>query len=323
MGAFQLQTTAARFLPVLNLLRYSFDPTITFDSGQVFRWKQFQTSRGYEWIGIVSNKLVRIDARKAECIASIRANRRVEFEEEITKYLSLQDNLDQIHSTFPKDPLLNDSIREYTGLRILTQDPWECLVSFVCSINKNIPSIKRIIELLSKKFGSKISSSYPISHTFPDPSSLAKASKNDLISCKLGFRWKFVQFIAKQVQSGKLDLEEVNRKSYEGARRELISELSGKTFGVGPKVADCVLLFSMHKLESFPIDIWMQRCIRTYYTSKLNLDCSLQDSKWLTAKRYEMIRRKATEYFGRYSGYAQQYLYMRIRKDSIRNIMPV
>ena len=298
-----------------------FDPEVTFESGQTFRWKRFVTNDEPSWIGVISNNVVRMTRRKAELIATSKESdsNSSNFSDDIASYLSPNDNLYRIHQSFPRDEYLQNAVKTFDGLRVLTQDPWECLISFVCSINKNIPAIKMMLELLSMKFGSKISSSNEVFYSFPKPPTLAKASKIDLLACKVGFRWRFIRFIANQVSSGKLDLESVNQKSYEHARDGLISELSGTTFGVGPKVADCVMLFSMHKMEAFPVDVWMLRCIQSIYSQKMGLQDILREKKSLTKSTYDIVHQRAHEYFGRYCGYAQQYLYMKIRGDFIRN----
>jgi N-glycosylase/DNA lyase len=306
-------------LNTVDLSKFEFEPDITFDSGQTFRWKRTIINSEPAWVGVVREELIKVDRQKAERLASIKNNQTENFSDEIADYFSIGDNLREINGSLPKDKYLQEALNQYRGLRILSQDPWECLISFVCSINKNIPAIKMMIELLSTKFGTKIPSSFLPVYTFPKPSTLAKASKMDLLACKLGFRWRFVKFIANQVHSGKLDLQRVSKMPYEKARSELISELSGATLGVGPKVADCVLLFSMHKTESFPIDVWILRCIQEKYAQKLHLNSIVQDKKWITARTYDTIRKKASEYFGKYCGYAQQYLYMKVRQDSIRN----
>jgi N-glycosylase/DNA lyase len=308
-------------LASFNLSGIPFDPDITFESGQTFRWKRIVANNESAWIGVVSNSIVRVEGHKVESLGTSINNRAgdVDFSEDMSNYFSSRDDLQEIHASFPKDEYLQKAVNEFSGLRVLTQDPWECLISFVCSITKNIPAIKMMIELLSMKFGSRINSSCVSLYTFPEPAALAKASKSDLLACKLGFRWKFIQFIANQVSTGRLDLESMSKRAYHQARNELISELSGRTFGVGPKVADCVMLFSMHKTEAFPVDVWMLRCIQRFYVEKMNLWDLLRDKTSLTMRMYGLIHETAHQYFGKYCGYAQQYLYMKIRSDSIRN----
>ncbi len=139
-------------------------------------------------------------------------------------------------------------------------------------------------------------------HSFPTPSSLARASKSDLLSCKLGFRWKYVKFIAKQVEQGRLDLQQISSMPYTLAVDELISEVSGKTLGVGPKVADCALLYSFHKKEAFPLDVWILKYVQQIYA---------QDQiKSLSRKKYFEIGESMRERLGENAGYAQS-IYLR------------
>jgi N-glycosylase/DNA lyase len=305
-------------MQTLSLSELKFIPEITFTSGQTFRWRRIPTRRGIEWLGVVHGDAVIVNSAEIRCVASLRNRSEPysrDFSEVFGSYFSFSDNLNEITKSFPRDQFLLDSVRMYEGLRILTQDPWECLVSFVCSINKNIPGITSMIELLSNRFGVKIVELDRAVYSFPSPSTLAKASKLDLLSCRVGFRWKYIQFIARQVASGRTDLYSLNSKGYHELRNELISDLSGKTFGVGQKVADCVSLFAYHRMEAFPIDVWILRCLKNHYAEELNLAALLEQRKTLSPKLYEAIRENVLRYFGEFCGYAQQYLYMRIRDD--------
>ena len=147
-------------------------------------------------------------------------------------------------------------------------------------------------------------------YSFPTPEALAKASKRDLLGCRLGFRWRYVRYIAKHVASGDHNLDSLNSKSYSVAQNELMSSTSGKTQGVGPKVADCALLYSYHKTESFPIDVWILRCLDRYYGS-------LQNPNHLSKRSYSCLSESMRKRFGRYAGYAQLYLYVAMRTNTI------
>jgi len=178
------------------------------DSGQVFRWKSLDDTLD-QWIGIVAGCLIKVSRQSATLLGSVRSS--TNFSELIEHYFSVQDNLKQTFSTFPTDePFLSSALSKFSGLRLLSQDPWECLISFVCSINCNIPSIKQKLENLSKRFGSRIEyGSSEKFHSFPTARALSMAEKNDLLSCKLGFRWKYVKFIAEQVEKGTLNLDRI------------------------------------------------------------------------------------------------------------------
>ena len=287
------------------------DPSITLDSGQVFRWSPVDESN-QTWIGVVSDKVVKVTKSEAVVLGELR--REPEF---IRRYFSTDDDLEAIFSTFPPDETLDSARKQLRGLRLLSQDPWECLISFVCSINCNIPSIRLKIENLSRRYGRKIDTHLnQNAYSFPSAESLAKASKRDLLACRLGFRWKYVKFIAQKVAAGHLDLERLRNVSYYDALPELISESSGKTFGVGPKVADCALLYSLHKTEAFPIDVWILRCLKQFYHDEIEI----KDLNSLTPKRYFAASEAMRRRFGKYAGYAQLYLYVKMRGDSNHSI---
>lgn len=291
---------------------FQFNPRYTFESGQAFRWSECETEA---WRGIVSGRLISVDKDSVRVdLHDGSAGLKLAHQ-----YFSVSDNLSHILRTFPEDQFLTSAVNQYKGLRLLSQDPFECIISFICSINSNIPSIRFKIDNLSKRFGIPLRQSnngfqY---HAFPTPISLAKATKEQLISCKVGFRWKYIQFVAKRVSSGELDLGHLRNLSYEDARDVLVSEISGKTFGVGPKVADCVLLFSLGKSEAFPIDVWMLRCILLNYRNLIQDVLQGEQNTQLTKKMYLTIGEIMRRHFGKYAGYAQQYLYMKTRSDAI------
>ncbi|HVB11825.1 MAG TPA: DNA glycosylase [Nitrososphaerales archaeon] len=290
-----------------------FDPSITLDSGQAFRWSPVDESRQV-WIGIVSDALVRVTKNEAKVLGAVDKS----FDSEsIRRYFSLEDDLGSIFSTFPSDETLDSALEKFRGLRLLKQDPWECLISFVCSINCNIPSIRLKIANLSRRYGRRIDTDLDLkAYSFPTATTLARASKRDLLECRLGFRWRYVKFIAKKVVEGHLDLERLSTVPYRDAFPELISDVSGKTFGVGPKVADCTLLYSLHKMEAFPIDVWILRCLRKFYHDEIEM----KNLESLTLKKYLAVSESMRKKFGNYAGYAQLYLYVKMRSDSNHSI---
>ncbi len=307
-------------MQALSLSGLRFNPEITFTSGQTFRWRKITTREGIGWVGVVMGHVLFVNDDEILCLGRAVGSSesdRTDFEETFSSYFSFRDNMQEIRRSFPYDKFLSESIRTYDGLRILTQDPWECLISFVCSINKNIPGIISMIELLSCRFGKKIITLDRPVFSFPTASKLHEASKSDLLDCKVGFRWRFIQFISRQVASGKFDLYSLSGKRYNELRTELISELSGNTLGVGHKVADCVSLFAYHCTDAFPIDVWILRCLKTHYAEKFGMVTLLEHRNALSPRLYDAVQEKALAYFGGYCGYAQQYLYMKIRDDDL------
>ena len=167
------------------------------------------------------------------------------------------------------------------GIRILRQDEWEALCSFIVSQNNNIGRIKKIIARMCEKFGEPFESGGKIYYSFPSAEALACASEIDIFSCGTGFRAKYISDAAKKVASGEINLESISSLDDENARAELM-----KICGVGPKVANCTLLFGFHRLSSFPIDVWIKRVLDKYYKNGIDLGD-----------------------LGDYAGVAQQYLF--------------
>ena len=174
-----------------------------------------------------------------------------------------------------------DAMRVGNGIRILRQDEWEALCSFIVSQNNNIGRIKKIIARMCEKFGEPFESGGKIYYSFPKAETLACASEIDIFSCGTGFRAKYISDAAKKVASGEINLENISSLDDENARAELM-----KICGVGPKVANCALLFGFHRLSSFPIDVWIKRVLDKYYKNGIDLGD-----------------------LGDYAGVAQQYLF--------------
>jgi len=198
------------------------------------------------------------------------------------------------------------AIQRFRGLRISRQEPWECLISYICATYKNIPAIKNTILNLSKRFGRKITFNGHDFYTFPKPSDLAHASLEEIGSCKLGFRAERVLETSKILDHEDFNLEDLRKMNYEKARQELLS-----LPGVGQKVADCVLLFSLDKLEAFPVDIWMKRVVLEFYPSYFERSFieRVSGKSSITPGEYKTISSFGRRYFGEYAGYAQEYLF--------------
>jgi len=273
-----------------------FNLELSLCCGQVFTWRKSNEW----WYGVIGGEAV-----KVRQIGNL-----IEFEdtssEIIRHYFGLNDNLKQILSEIAKDPYIESAVKALKGLRIIRQDPWECLASFICATYKSIPAIKSMLWKLSRKFGeAKEIDGYTL-YTFPTVERISKANLKDLTDCGLGFRAKYLLETARTIASGEFDLERLKKESYEQGRRMLLT-----LPGVGLKVADCVLLFSFEKLEAFPVDVWIKRAMVTHYAEhfeKRLLD-KVRLGKSLEKREYESISRFGREYFGRYAGYAQEYIY--------------
>jgi N-glycosylase/DNA lyase len=225
----------------------------------------------------------------------------------IKNYFRLDDDLPFILSRIGKDEHVRRTIRCFRGLRISRQEPWECLISYICATYKNIPAIKNMILNLSKRFGRKITFNSHHFYTFPKPSDIAQASFKEIKECKLGFRAASILETSKIVNRGEFNLEDLKKMDYEKAKHELLS-----LPGVGQKVADCVLLFSLDKLEAFPVDIWIKRIILGFYPNYFEDSFveRVSGKSSITPGEYEIISSFGRKYFGKYAGYAQEYLFL-------------
>ena len=224
----------------------------------------------------------------------------------LSGYFRLDDDLPLILSEINKDEHVDIAIRRFYGLRIMRQDPWECLISYVCATNKSIQAIKGMISSVCERFGRAVEVEGKRFFTFPKPEVLADASVEELRLCGLGFRAERVLEVARIVGEGGLDFESLRGVGYLEARRVLLG-----LPGVGPKVADCVLLFSLDKLMAFPVDVWMKRIVLNYYSGCFErsfVDGVLSKSG-LSRGEYEAIGDFGRGYFGEYCGYAQEYLF--------------
>ncbi|TRO52284.1 hypothetical protein E2P61_04095 [Candidatus Bathyarchaeota archaeon] len=272
------------------------DLDVTLCCGQVFRWNRI----GEWWYGVAGGKAVKLRQTNAELEFT---NTDFKF---LENYFGLDDDLEKIRASIGKDEHIRKALREFWGLRIIRQEPWECLISYICATYKNIPAIKHMLLNLSSRFGEKTLLDGMEFFTFPTPAKLARAPVKDLLDCGLGYRAKYVQSTSKRILENAIELESLRKLSYAQAKKQISSFA-----GVGPKVADCVLLFSLGKTEAFPVDRWIERVILNHYIEKLpsELARELQKREGLTNTNYAKINVFGREYFGEYAGYAQEYLY--------------
>lgn len=267
------------------------DVNNSINSGQVFLWKKNNSN----WYGVNGQDILRItDSGKIKSYKNIK-----------TDFFRKKDNIDEIIKSISKDPITKNAVKQYPGLRIFEQDPFQCLISFIVSSNSNIQKIKSSLENLSIRFGIKTEFDKQEFFLFPKPETLAKASINEIKSCGVGYRANFIKDAANKVMLKKINLENLKKYSYQEAKKE-ICQISG----VGNKVADCIMLFSLDKLESFPLDRWMIRILEKYYSDKFQLE-----TKTITGKQYEILHEKIVEYFGPFAGYAQQFLFKMEREN--------
>lgn len=229
------------------------DLSLTLDCGQSFRWSE--TAPG-EWSATVKNKSVSCIIKDGNLVISGDDDEKFWRE-----YFDLDRDYEGICKVLCEDKWLNKAITAYPGIRILRQDSWEALCSFIISQNNNIPRIKGIIDRLCSSFGHQLPDG---SFTFPDAHTIAQKTPEDLAPLRAGFRVKYILDAAKKVASGEIDLEKIRTMPIEDARTEL-----QKISGVGPKVAECALLYGFGRVEAFPVDVWVKRIMAELYPQGL------------------------------------------------------
>lgn len=269
----------------------SFDLIHIFECGQCFRWNKQEDD---SYTGIIKNRVINIKKRENDYIFS--SNQTTDLEKCITEYFDLTTNYEIIKEKLSKiDENMKTSIEYGNGIRILKQDIWECIISFIISANNNIPRIKKIIENISLKYGKKVIFKNKDYYLFPTPEELSKATVQDLRNLGLGFRDIRVYNTTKMILTKEIDIEKlINEKDTEKIKIELL-----KLDGVGEKVADCILLFGFNRFDVFPIDVWVRRVMNELYIHN-------EDENKVNKKDIKNI---AKEKFLGFEGLAQQYLF--------------
>ena len=264
------------FLPVVD-----YDLAATLDSGQAFRWRK----QGDIWEGVIRSHFVLLKQTPHGIHAGTTGT-----------------DVAAITKTFPPDDPMNAAVASCQGLRLLRQDPWECLASFILSSTKQIVQIRQIISLLCTRFGEPITvpSGWPQEFAFPSPVKIAAATEADLRACMMGFRSRGLLAAARRIEGGQFDLEKLGVLSYAEARQKLMT-----LHGVGAKIADCVLLFAYGFDSAFPLDVWVKRALQELYFPR----------RRASEKKLQQF---AATHFGPHAGYAQQYLFHYIR-TKLRN----
>lgn len=274
----------------------AFEPKHIFECGQCFRWNLEEDG---SYTGIVGENVLNIKKEQNNII--IKGVYKDNIEDVVTKYFDLDTNYEQIKEKLSAiDDNMKTSVEYGNGIRILYQDVWEALISFIISANNNIPRIKGIIERISKKYGKEIIWNNKSYYTFPTPEELSKATVKDLRELGLGFRDTRVFQTTLMVKNNNINIYELEKiQDVEKTREELL-----KFPGVGPKVADCIMLFSMKKYEVFPIDVWVKRVMTELYFNK-----EINTKKVKINPDNKKILKYAKNKFGKLAGLAQQYLF--------------
>ncbi|MGD1055652.1 MAG: DNA glycosylase [Nitrososphaerales archaeon] len=294
-------------------LESPFNLDYTLESGQVFRWQ----NRGEWWYGVVSGGVLKV-RQEGDSLTCISSSDLLDSTF-VRNYFRLDVGLENVLASIMRDETITLAVQTFYGLRLIRQERWECLASFVLATNSNIPRIRKMIQAVCARFGEPLQFEGIEYHAFPKPGVLSEAPLPDLKACGLGYRAPFLKHVAASVEEGRVDFSELSLLDYEEARKTLVKGLLGEKLlpGVGPKVADCVLLYSYDKDEAFPIDVWIARQIIRSYPKLLDPGLRMKLAPERRAKigrgDYERISSKVRSYFGPYAGYAQQYLFMMAR----------
>ncbi|HEY6166574.1 MAG TPA: DNA glycosylase [Verrucomicrobiae bacterium] len=275
-----------------------YDLAATLASGQAFRWRHVDGG----WEGVVAGCWVRLipepDTVKVQFAEPCDDTRW------LTHYLQSDIDLAAVTATFPDDEPMRAAVAACRGLRLLRQEPWECLASFILSSTKQIVQIQQIVALVCERFGEPVA--VPPGHAsefaFPTAGRLAVCSEAGLRACKMGFRAPYLHETAAMVARGEVDLARLGALDCDAARAELM-----KLPGVGRKIADCVLLFAYGFQPAFPIDVWVMKALRQLYFPR----------RRVSPKRLLLF---TATHFGPNAGFAQQYLFHSIRLRAGRTV---
>ncbi len=255
----------------------NFDLDQTLDCGQAFRWNKRDDNT---WCGIAFGKYIELSNKNGNIV--INHSSKEDFKSIWQDYFDLNRDYGQIIKEVSQNPTIAKAAEFCSGIRLLNQEPWEALCSFIISQNNNIPRIKGIVERLCENFGDKIDGGY----TFPSAEVIAKLTVDDLSVIRSGFRAKYILDAAEKVASGEINLEELKQIDYDTAREKIMT-----IKGVGPKVADCVLLYGLGHKNAFPRDVWINRALDQMFGGNIP-DC-----------------------VGLYGGIVQQYIFHYIRNN--------
>ena len=273
----------------------SFELEDIFECGQCFRWNVEDDG---SYTGVVRNSVINVAKNKNEIIFKGTFNGNEEdFKKFIRYYFDLDTNYNDIKEKLSNiDDYLKIATKFGSGIRILNQDLWECIISFIISANNNIPRIKKIIERISEKYGNEINFNGKVYYSFPTPEKLAQATVNDLRDLGTGFRDIRIYNTTNMILTKEIDLEKISKmNSTEEMREELL-----KLDGIGPKVADCILLFSsLKRVDVFPIDVWVRRVMNELYIHNENEE---------KVNKKEITKLAQDKFLG-IPGLAQQYLF--------------
>ena len=271
-----------------------FNLKYTLECGQCFRW----TKEDEYYIGIIKDRVIKI--KQEDSHLYILSNKEEDLEKVVKEYFELSKDYESIENRISKvDEYVKKAVSNTSGLRNLNQDLFETIISYIISANNNIPRISKSVNEISKRYGKKIIFNEKEYYLFPTPEELKDVTIEEYRECGVGFRDKYIFNTVKEINEGKFNLDEIKELSTELLRDRLLSLM-----GIGPKVADCILLFSCGRQEVFPVDVWVERVMKKLYFKEASV------SK-------KEILKYSIENFGSDAGIIQQHLFYNIRENLI------
>ncbi|ACA46889.1 DNA-3-methyladenine glycosylase 2 family protein [Clostridium botulinum] len=281
----------------------NFELAHIFECGQCFRW--YKTEEG-SYIGVAYGKVIEVEKANNDVILHNATEE--DFKNIWAEYFDLYRDYSEIKNILSKDEILAKSVEFGHGIRLLKQDPFEIIVSFIISANNRIPMIKKAIKNISERWGDPIEYKGNIYYSFPTVEQLKDATEDELKACSVGFRAKYIKDTVNKIYQNSIEECEQYEKEYDmlwikNQQDDICHKVLQNYSGIGAKVADCVMLFSMEKYSAFPVDVWVKRAMQYFYLAP---DVSLKK-----------IRDFGREKFGELSGFAQQYLFYYARENKI------
>jgi len=271
----------------------------TLNSGQVFHWIA-EDDGFYGLIGdlpvFVAQPGEELRVQVASASSRCGKNHWQDANAAIPHYFALDHPLGDICRSFPQDPVMDAAVDYCRGLRIIRQPKWECLATFICSSMKQVAHIRQISHALRQRLGEPRQIGKHTLHTFPSAARVAEVSEKELRKCALGYRAKNLLATARKLSSSEANVERWAKLTDAELRNQLCA-----LPGVGPKVANCVMLFAYERLRAFPIDVWIERVLRERYFARKRRPTAVK------------LREFSAQYFGEHGGYAQQYLFHHAR----------
>ena len=276
-----------------------FNLKYTLECGQCFRWKEVEEEEN-TYIGVIKDRVIKIKQEEDKLL--VRSNNMENLEQVVTEYFDLNKEYQKIEQEISSiDNHVKEAVKRSSGLRLLNQDFFETLISYIISANNNIPRISKSVNEISKRYGKKIIFENEEYYLFPTAQELENVSIDEYRKCGVGFRDSYIYSTVKDILEGKFDIYSINDKKTATLRKELLN-----LKGVGPKVADCILLFACGRGEVFPIDVWVERVMSVLYFKETNGKMKKRD-----------ILEYAYNNFKDYAGIVQQHLFYNMREKMI------